>query len=145
MAIDRQGNGLVIVRICLGVFLVAAGVSKLRWLIDTSMLSRLLGEWMQSAAPGSISRWYLEHFAIPGTAVLARLIPLGEISSGLALLIGVWTPIFAFLAFVMALNTDIANGTIFTIGFVTHGYGLLVLGSTLGLTLGGVRLPWSLR
>ena len=145
MAIDRQGNGLVIVRICLGVFLVAAGASKLRWLIDTSMLSRLLGEWMQGAAPGSISRLYLERFAIPGTAVLARLIPLGEISCGLALLIGVWTPIFAFLAFFMALNTDVANGTIFTIGFVTHGYGLLVLGSTLGLTLGGVRLPWSLR
>ena len=145
MAIDRQGNGLVIVRICLGVFLIAAGASKLRWLIDTSMLSRLLADWLQSSAPGSISRLYLERFAIPGTAVLARLVPLGEISCGLALLIGVWTPIFAFLAFFMALNTEIANGTIFTIGFVTHGYGLLVLGSTLGLTLGGVRLPWSLR
>ena len=145
MAIDRQGNGLVIVRICLGVFLIAAGVSKLRWFVDTSILGRQLAEWVQSAAPGSLSRSYLERFAIPGTAVLARLIPLGELSSGLALLIGVWTPIFAFVAFFMALNLDVANGTLFTIGFLTGAYGLLVLGSTLGLALGGVRLPWSLR
>jgi len=28
---------------------------------------------------------------------------------------------------------------------LTNGYGLPVIGSTLGLAVGGVRLPWSVR
>ena len=53
--------------------------------------------------------------------------------------------VFAFLAFFMALNFHVASGLIFQYGFLTNGYGLPVLGSTLGLAIGGVRLPWSVR
>ena len=45
----------------------------------------------------------------------------------------------------MALNFQIASGAVFKYSFLTSGYGFPVLGSTLGLTVGGVRLPWSLR
>ena len=68
-----------------------------------------------------------------------------EICSGVALVIGFWTPVFAFVAFFMALNFQVASGAMFTYSFLTSGYGLPVLGATLGLTLGGVRLPWSVR
>ena len=77
--------------------------------------------------------------------VFARIVPLGELASGLALVLGIWTPFFAFIAFFMALNFQIASGAVFKYSFLTSGYGLPVLGSTLGLTIGGVRLPWSIR
>jgi hypothetical protein len=64
---------------------------------------------------------------------------------GLALVFGVWTRVFAFVAFFMALNFHFASGALFSYSFLTNGYGLPVLGSTLGLAVGGIRLPWSLR
>jgi uncharacterized membrane protein YphA (DoxX/SURF4 family) len=92
-----------------------------------------------------VSAIYLERIAIPGIPLFARLVPLGEISSGVALLLGLWTPVFALIAFFMVLNFQVASGMIFTYAFLTNGYCLPVLGSTLGLAIGGVRLPWSVR
>ena len=145
MAIDRQGTGLTIVRIALGVFFLFEGLNKYRWLLDSSILAGRFSHWLADAAAGSASRWYLEHVAIPGTAVFARLVPLGEIAAGVALITGVWTSVAAFLAFVMVLNIHVASGALFTYAMLTNGYGLPVLGSTLGLAFGGVRLPLSLR
>ena len=45
----------------------------------------------------------------------------------------------------MALNFQIASGAVFKYSFLTSGYGLPVLGGTLALAIGGVRLPWSIR
>ena len=80
-----------------------------------------------------------------GAAVFARLVPLGEMAAGVALILGVWTSLAAFLAFVMVMNIHVASGALFTYAFLTNGYGLPVVGSTLGLAIGGIRLPWSLR
>jgi hypothetical protein len=63
----------------------------------------------------------------------------------MALIVGFWTSLVAFIAFFMALNFQIASGALFKYSFLTSGYGLPVLGSTLALALGGVRLPWSIR
>ena len=145
MAIDRQGTGLTVTRICLGVFLLFQGLGKYQWFADSSILSGRFHEWLNMAAPGSISRWYLESIALPGLPVFARLVPLGEIASGLALVAGFYTPVFAFIAFFMVVNFAVASGLIFTYSYLTNGYGLPVIGSTLGLAVGGVRLPWSVR
>jgi uncharacterized membrane protein YphA (DoxX/SURF4 family) len=145
MAIDRQGTGLVIVRICLGVFFIVSAFTKLRWLMDSSILSSQFTLWMHNVAPGSISQSYLQRFAIPGAAVLARLVPVGELICGLTLVVGFWTPIFALLAFLMVLNYHVASGAIFHLSFLASASGLPVLGSTLGLAMGGVRLRWSMR
>ena len=146
MAIDRQGTGLVIIRVCLGVFFIFSAYGKLRgrWFIDSSVLKGQFELWLQNAAPGSISQAYLQRFAIPDAVVLARLVPAGELICGLALLVGFWTPIFALIAFVMVLNYHIASGAIFELGFLANRSGLPVLGSALGLAIGGIRLPWSL-
>lgn len=143
MAFDRQGTGLAVLRICIGIFFIFEGVGKYRWFLDPSILSRRFDEWMQAAGPAS--HWYLERVAIPGTFYFARLVPLGEITCGIALLAGIWTRVFALVAFLMALNFHVAGGTLFRYSFLTNGYGLPVLGSTLGLAIGGIRLPWSLR
>jgi uncharacterized membrane protein YphA (DoxX/SURF4 family) len=145
MAIDRQATGLTVIRLCLGVFFLFEGIGKIPWLVNASILAGRFNGWLSQAAPGSTSRWYLEHIAIPGTAVFARLVPLGELSAGIALLLGVWTPLAALLAFVMVLNIHVASGALFTSAFLTNGYGLPVLGPTLGLAIGGRRLPFSLK
>jgi uncharacterized membrane protein YphA (DoxX/SURF4 family) len=145
MAMDRQGTGLAVVRICIGLFFIFEGLGKLRWFVDSSILARQLAGWHQASAAGSLSARYLERFAIPGVAAFARLVPLGEICSGIALLVGFWTPLFALIAFCLALNFQFASGTLFKYSFLTSGYGLPVLGATLGLAIGGVRLRWSVR
>jgi thiosulfate dehydrogenase (quinone) large subunit len=143
MAIDRQGTGLAILRLCIGVFFIFESFLKIRWLTDASILSGQFANW--SAGAGTMSGWYLQHVAVPGASVFARLVPLGELTTGLALVLGFWTPFFAFAGFFMALNFQIASGAVFRYSFLTSGYGLPVLGSTLALALGGVRLPWSIR
>ena len=145
MAIDRQATGLAILRICIGVFFLFEGIGKIRWLTDSSVLAGQLDGWLHAVPSGSFSQLYLQRVAIPGAAIFARLVPLGELVSGLAMISGFWTPLFAFVAFFMALNFQFASGALFHYSFLTSGYGLPVLGSTLALTFGGVRLPWSIR
>ncbi len=145
MAQDRRTIGFVIMRIMIGTFFVFEGLGKLPWFTDTAILAGRFSQWLQTVGHDSVSGRYLEWMAIPGTAVFARLVPLGELCSGLALVLGIWTPVFSFIAFFMALNFHVASGVLFTYAFLTNGYGLPVLGSTLGLAVGGHRLPWSLR
>src|SRR5262245_2335103 len=145
MAVDRQSTGLAILRILIGVFFVFEGMGKLRWFTDASILAGRFHEWTQAAAPGSMSAWYLSHIAVPGLSIFARLVPLAEICGGLALVVGVWTPLVAFLAFFMVMNIHVASGALFKYSFLTNGYGLPVVGSTLALAIGGVRLRWSVR
>ena len=145
MAIDRQATGLAVLRTCLGIFFTFEGIGKLRWFVDSSLLAGQFTDWSKAMAPGSPSHWYLERIAIPGVAIFARLVPLGEIVSGLAMLVGFWTPLFAFVAFFMALNFQFASGALFKYSFLTNGYGLPVLGSTLALALAGSRKSQKLK
>jgi len=137
MAVDRSRLGLTVLRVCIGVFFVFEGLGKIRWFTNSSILTSTLADWSHAAAPGSMAHLYLERIAIPGVAVFARLVPLGEITCGVALIAGFMTPVFAFIAFFMALNFQIASGAVFKYSFLTSGYGLPVLGSTLALTLAG--------
>ena len=136
MAVDRPKLALTVLRIAIGVFFVAEGISKASWFMDSTLLSHQLADWSQKAATGSISRWYLDHIALKGVPYFARLVPLGEIASGAALVIGFWTPLFAFVAFFMALNFQVASGAVTKVNFLISGYGLPVLGATLALALG---------
>jgi len=137
MAVDRTRLGLTVLRISIGIFFVFEGLGKIRWLVNSSILAAQFAEWSNSMPSGSIAQAYLQRIAVPGTAIFARLVPLGELLSGLALVLGVWTPLFAFVAFFMALNFQIASGALFKYSFLTSGYGLPVLGSTLALALTG--------
>jgi uncharacterized membrane protein YphA (DoxX/SURF4 family) len=145
MTIDRQGTGLAILRIAIGVFFLFEGIGKLGWFTDPSILAGQLDGWLKAVPAGSWSHAYLQRIAIPYIGVFARLVPLGELSSGVALIAGVWTPLFAFVGFFMALNFQFASGALFKYSTLTSGYALPVLGATLALVVGGVRLPWSLR
>jgi uncharacterized membrane protein YphA (DoxX/SURF4 family) len=145
MAMDRQGTGLTITRVSIGLFFLAEGASKYRWFTDSSALAGQLATWAQNAPSGSLHGRFVEHVALPWVAYFARLVPLGEITCGVALIVGFWTSLFALVAFLMALTFQFGSGALFKLSFLTSGYGLPVLGSTLGLAIGAVRLPWSLR
>ena len=135
--------GLRVLSMFLGVFLIFEGLGKLAWFTDSGPLTGALQGWLKEAAP--TSRWYLETFAIPGIPMFARLVPLGELVGGAALVAGFWSRVAALAAFLMVLNFHIASGAIFQYRFLTNGFGLPVLGGLLALAIGGSRLPWSVR
>lgn len=120
MALDRQGTGLTVLRILIGAFFLAQGLSKLRWFIDTSILAGQLAAWRHDAVAGTISAQYLERIALPYASLFARLVPIGEIASGIALVLGFRTSLFALLAFFMVANFHVAGGTIFHSAFLTN-------------------------
>jgi uncharacterized membrane protein YphA (DoxX/SURF4 family) len=143
MAGNREATGLVALRTFLGVFFLAECFGKLRWLLNSEGLSTRLNEWAQNA--NAWNTWYLHHVAIPYVAIFARLVMLGELSLGLALMLGLFTRPAAILGFLMVLNFHFASGDLFRVSFLTNGYGLPVLGGLLALAIGGGRLPWSLK
>ena len=77
MAIDRQGTGLSIIRIMIGVFFLFEGLGKWRGFFGSAPLAAQLAGWQHAAAAGSLSLRYLDRVAIPGVALFARLVPLG--------------------------------------------------------------------
>ena len=143
MSANREGAGLAVLRLALGVFLLSQGLGKLNWLFNSSPVLQQLQSWLPAAWPAN--RWYLSSVAIPWAPVFARLVVLGEIACGLALIFGVFTRLAAGLGFLMVLNFHFASGAMFQFRFLTNVYGLPVLGSLLALTIGGARLPLSLR
>ena len=134
---------LRVLAVFLGVFLVFQGLGKLAWFGDSGPLSGALQGWLKDAPPAS--RWYLETFAIPGVPMFARLVVLGELFGGLALIAGFWTRLAAGAVFLMVLNFHVASGAIFQYRFLTNAFGLPVLGGLLAVAIGGTRLPWVIK
>ena len=133
------GAGLRVLSICLGVFMFGMGFDKLGWLTDPGILAERLNEWLSSAP--AYTRWYLQTVAVPGSPILARLIPVTEMAVGVALLLGVYVRPAAAVAFFMVLNFHFASDLLFYAAYLTNPYGLPVLGGLLALALGGTRLP----
>jgi len=132
---SRERVALLAVRIALGVFFIFEGWDKLPWMINPGLLTTALQKWADTGVPAS--KWYIETILIPGAAVFARLVFLGEVATGLALLSGVWLRPAAILAFLMVLNIHFAHSTIFQYGFLSKGDGLPILGGLLALAIAG--------
>ena len=133
--------GLRALAFLLGVFFVFNGLDKIAWFADSSILAQRLAGWLQDAAPST--RWYLETVVAPGVPLFARLVPLAELSTGVALIFGFWTQMVAALAFLMVINFHVARGFFYEWEFLIDGTGLPVLGGLLVLALGASRLPFS--
>lgn len=134
-----SGSALRVLSVMLGVFFVFMGINKLGWLQDSSVLLKLLQEWLASAS--SLNRWYLETVAVPGAPVFARLVLIGELAIGTALVLGFKVRLTAAAALLMVLNFHFASGVLFQYSYLTNGYGLPVVGGLLALAIGAVRLP----
>lgn len=133
---------LRVLSIALGVFLLFMGLDKIGWFLDDGFLTRRLQEWRGTVGP--LARWYLDTVAIPGAPVFARVVPLAELSTATALLLGVWVRWAAALAMLMVINFHFAAGLIFRYDYLINAYGLPILGGLAALALGGKKLPMSL-
>ena len=127
--------------LAIGLFLVFNGLDKVAWFFDSRILAERLDGWLANAAPGV--RWYIETLAAPGVPLFARIVPLAELMTGVALIVGFWTRLMAFVALMMVANFNFARGMFHSGEFLTDGVGLPVVGGLLALTIAGVRLPFS--
>jgi YVTN family beta-propeller protein len=133
---NKSQAGLLALRLMLGIFFLFEGIDKAAWLTNPSLLvTNSLQNWARTGT--AVSRWYVETVCIPGAPVFARLIFLGEVATGIALILGLWTRAAAAIAFVMVLNIHFAHSSIFRFGFLSQGDGLPVLGGLLALAIGG--------
>jgi len=134
--------GLRLLAVLLGVFFIGMCSSKIAWLTNSGILQQKFEMIFLPKAP-PIVRWYLETVCIPGAPLFARLVPLGELAVGLALILGFWTRMAAIAAFLMVLNFHFATSAFWSIDFLRDGTGLPVLGGLLAIAISGARLPFS--
>jgi len=132
---------LRVLAVLMGVFFFFEAMGKLAWIGDSAILAGRLQGYLENS--NSLGRWYLETIAMPGVPAFARIVFLGELAAGLALLAGFWTRLAAALAFLMVMNFHVASGALFQYSFLTNGYGLPVLSGLLALAIGGRNLPFS--
>ena len=126
----------------LGIFLISMGLGKLDWAADSSLLENELRNWWGPAP--AISKLYIDWFAMPLHPVLARLVLLGEVTTGLALVAGYRLRLAALAALFMILNFHFAMGLLFSSAYLTNGYALPVVGGLAAVAVGAKRLPYSL-
>jgi uncharacterized membrane protein YphA (DoxX/SURF4 family) len=140
-----NASGLRVLSLALGVFFLFMGLDKLAWLTDAGLLTKQLNEWLETgpAANYAASRWYLQTVAIPGAPVFARLVVMGELATGAALLTGFQPRVAALAGLFMVLNFHFAMGVLLQYSYLWNGYGPPVLGGLLALAIGGVHLPFS--
>ncbi len=110
------------------------GFAKASWLFDATPLATQLASWLSDAP--SASRWYLERI-IPGAPVLARVVPLGAMTGGIALAFGFWTRIAAAISLVVVLSLQLGAGSMFRYGYLMDASGLPLVGSLLAVMIGG--------
>ena len=134
--------GLRILAVMIGVFFLGMCSSKIAWLTDSGILLKKFQVIFLPKAP-PIVRWYLETVCIPGAPLFARLVPLGELAAGLALILGFWTRMAAIVAFLMVLNFHFATSAFWSVDFLRDGTGLPLLGGLLAIAISGSRLPFS--
>lgn len=140
---DHSGaRALRVLSLAMGVFFLFMGLDKIAWLNDPGLLSTQLGGWL-STAPAP-SRWYVQHIALPGAPVFARLVLAGELAVGLAMLAGFQVRLAAITGLFMVVNFHFAMGVMLQWAYLWNGYGPPVLGSLLALAIGGGALPFSL-
>ena len=138
------GSGALALRLlglALGLFFLFNGLTKVSWLFDSAVLADRFDGWLENAPPAV--RWYIETLAAPGVPLFARLVPIAELSTGAALILGFWTRLAAFLALMMVANFNFARGMFHSGEILTDGVGFPVLGGLLALAIAGSRLPFS--
>jgi len=133
--------GLRLLAVMLGVFFLSMGLNKLAWLTDGDILMQKLQVFLKGASPAT--QWYIETVAMPGVPLFARIVPIAELSTAVALIVGFWTRLAATLALFMVLNFHVATGEIFSRAFLLDGAGPPVLGALMALMIGGGKLPWT--
>jgi uncharacterized membrane protein YphA (DoxX/SURF4 family) len=137
-----QAYGLALLRILAGVFFLFHGIEKVGWLASSQPLADRFAGFLSEASP--LNRWYLDRL-LPGLPVFARVVVLGELAAGLALITGFWRRLAAVLALALVLNDHLASGAMFRYAFLIDASGLPLVGALLALAMAAGPLPWSVE
>jgi putative oxidoreductase len=115
---------LALLRIATGVSLIGTGLKKVSWFAHPMLEQQLAG--FASHAPNGLVTSYL-HAVTPHHAVLARVVVLGELGLGTLLILGLFTPLAAALAFLMVAQFHFASGAMFQAMYFVGQNGLVFL------------------
>lgn len=143
MRASQAGVALRLLAIGVGLFFLAMSLNKLAWLGDPGLLADRFEAWLPTAAP--YAKPYLESIAIPGAAIFARVVPVAELLTAVALLSGVYTRLAAGMALVMIANFHLATSSFSSWAFLRDGTGPPLFTALLALAIAGHDLPFSVR
>lgn len=135
-------RALVLLRVSLGIFLIAKSTSKFGWVLDATPLTNRLVAWSANQDAIELSRSYA-HLLLPGAPIFARAALVGELGGGIALIAGFQTRLVSALAALMILNFHMASGGLVSWDFVFDPSGLVVVSALATLALGARDLPLS--
>ena len=114
-------SSLRILEIGVGVFFIAMSLNKIQWLSQPALLLNRFVKWAPVATPAV--RWYLQHIAIPAAPLLARAIPIGEFTVGVAFIAGIAVRAAAALALFLVLNFHLGTSAFLAWEFLRDGTG----------------------
>lgn len=106
-----QGFFFALLRIAAGVSLLLSGVHKLSWFTSSAALTQQLQAWAAKPPNGFVLQ-YLQ-WLTPKAGLFAKLVVLGELGLGAMLVVGLFTPLAALLAFLMVANFQLTSGQAF--------------------------------
>lgn len=133
---------LRVVTIGLGIFFLAMSLNKVAWLSNPDLLAQRFTRWLPTASP--YARIYLQDVAIPGAALFARVVPVAEFCTALAMFTGVFTNVAAGAALLMILNFHTATSSFSSWDFLRDGTGPPMFAALIAVALAGRDLPFSL-
>ena len=118
---------LRIVAFGLGVFFLAMSLNKIAWFGDPDVLAQRFQRWLPMASP------------------YARIVPVAEFCTAMAMLSGVFTNVAAGAALFMILNFHLATSAFSSPEFLRDGTGPPMIAALIALALAGRDLPFSAR
>ena len=104
--------------------LIGPGLKKLSWFAHPGLEQQLAN--FASHAPNGLVTSYL-HAVTPHHAALARVVVLGELGLGTLIILGLFTPVAAGLAFLMVAQFHFASGAMFQSSYFVGQNGLVFL------------------
>jgi uncharacterized membrane protein YphA (DoxX/SURF4 family) len=141
--VDSTRIALRIVTLGVGIFFLFMSLNKIDWLANPDLLAQRFQRWLPTAA--WYAQPYLRWVAIPGADVFARLVPIGEFCTALAMLTGVYTQYAAIIALFMILNFHVATSSFSSVDFLRDGTGPPLFAGLIALAFVKGPLPYSLR
>jgi uncharacterized membrane protein YphA (DoxX/SURF4 family) len=141
--VDSTRLALRIVTLGLGVFFLFMSLNKVDWLTNPDLLAQRFHRWLPNAA--WYAQPYLRFVAIPGVEAFARLVPIGEFCTAVAMLAGVYTNVAAAAALFMILNFHVATSSFSSWEFLRDGTGPPLVAALVALAVVKGPLPYSLR
>lgn len=125
----------------LGVFFLFMSVNKVAWLTNPNLLADRFTRWLPDASP--YASVYLRTVAIPGAPIFARVVPIAEFLTALAMFTGLKTNFAAAAALFMIFNFHLATSSFSSTDFLRDGTGPPMFAALLALTLVRRPLPFS--